>query len=419
MNIQVQNEKDRIMAKEKVKIFMSDMHLGDGRLADDFTPEKEATFVKIINELSQVYGKGSELILLGDVFDVIEQKEENPVKAIKISVTVHDKFVNALRSWLRRGNKLFYITGNHDHDLRRANVVKVLADKLLEKTKKTDNDIAWGHFVVDDWYASKRYKIYAEHGNRLDPTNNYGRLEDCFGDKIVRRVLRPLEAATLQNQYATSKQWKAPDGWPGKDMFSILDNIRPRENIMDFIDHLVEKGYLEGDFTDNFKNKVVDLYKEHPDPDWITSLLAHNEFLRFMITDNTFKKKLRESYKTYRKSAKVFVQRKGLNLRDLSFKPDYVIMGHTHFLDKYQIGKKSLYLNLSSWLDTICVKIKKGKMSFDVDKNSPFLVFSSNKNNKVKYQLYNSSLQNIIKFPVTEKPVEFEDPDDVGHVLFT
>ncbi|MBC8551906.1 MAG: metallophosphoesterase [Candidatus Brocadiales bacterium] len=406
------------MAKEKVKIFMSDMHLGDGGLADDFTPKKEATFVKILNELSQAYGKGSELIMLGDIFDVIEQKEEEPEKAIKISIAVHNKYVSALRSWLRQGNKLFYITGNHDHALRRANVVKVLAYKLMEKTKDTDRDIPWGRFVVDDWYASKRYKIYAEHGNRFDPTNNHGGLEDCFGDKLVRRVLRPLEAATLQNQYAGSEQWKAPEGWPGKDMFSILDNIRPRENIMDFIDYLVDNKFLKGGFTDNFKNKVVDLYKEHPDPDWITSMLAHNEFLRFMITDKTFKKKLRESYKPYRKSASVFVQRKGLHLRDLSFKPDYVIMGHTHFLDKYKIGKNSLYLNLSSWLDTICVKIKKGKMAFNVDKNCPFLVFSCN-NSKVKYQLYNSSLQNMIKFPVTEKPIEGEDPSDVGHVLFT
>ncbi len=74
-------------------------------------------------------------------------------------------------------------------------------------------------------------------------------------------------------------------------------------------------------------------------------------------------------------------------LLDLSFKPDYVIMGHTRFLDKYNIGKKGQYLNLSSWHDTVYIKIKKGKMSFDVDKNCPFMVFS-NKNDKVKYQLY-------------------------------
>ncbi|MBT3877518.1 MAG: hypothetical protein HON76_17520 [Candidatus Scalindua sp.] len=412
------------MAKEKVKIFISDLHVGDGGPADDFTPEKEVTFVKILNELSSSYGKGSELIMLGDIFDLIEQKEElpgkpiAPEKAIKNSIIKHHAFVTALRNWLVKGNKVFYITGNHDHALRRANVVKVFADSLLTKTKKTDKNIPWGSFVVDDWYASNTYKIYAEHGNRFDVTNNHGGLDECFGDKLVRKVLRPLEAAELQDEYKTDKTWMPPAGWPGKNMFSVLDNMRPRENIMDFIDHLVEKKFIKDTFVDNFKNRVVDLYKEHPDPNWITSMIAHKKFLRFLITDKTFKNQLKEGYKPYRKNANMFVTPKGLHLRDLSFKPDYVVMGHTHFLDKYKIGKEGLYLNLSSWLDTICVKIKKDKMAFEVDKNCPFLVFSK-KNNRVKYQLYNSSLQHKIKFPVTEEPVEDDDPYDVTDPLFT
>ncbi len=406
------------MAKEKVKIFMSDMHLGDGGLADDFTPEKEVTFVKIINELSQAYGKGSELIMLGDIFDLIEQKEGDPVKAIAFAVKKHDAFVTALRNWLRKGNKLFYIIGNHDHALRRANVVKIFAESLLGKAKTTDKNIPWGRFIVDDWYASQKYKIYAEHGNRFDITNNHGGLEECFGDKLVRQVLRPLEAAELQDEYTTDETWVPPKGWPGKNMFSILDNMRPRENIMDFINDLVEKGYIKKTFSDDFKNKVVDLYREHPDPGWITSKVAEHRFLRFLITDNTFKNNLKEDYKSYRENANMFTKNKGLHLRDLSFKPDYVVMGHTHFLDKHPIGNNSLYLNLSSWLDTICVKINNGNMTLKVDNNCPFLVFST-KNNKIKYQLYNSSLQKKMNFPKTEKPVEHEDQSDVGHVLFT
>ncbi len=179
------------MAKEKVKIFLSDLHVGDGGPADDFTLAKETAFTKILNELTSTYGRGSELIMLGDIFDLIEQKEEDPVKAIGFAVKEHDGFVTALRNWLRKGNKLFYIIGNHDHALRRANVVKVFADTLLRKTNKSDKDIPWGRFIVDDWYASQKYKIYAEHGNRFDITNNHGGLEECFGDKLVRKVLRP------------------------------------------------------------------------------------------------------------------------------------------------------------------------------------------------------------------------------------
>ena len=95
----------------KVKIFMSDLHIGGGGKEDDFSPVKEAKFCSVINALKEKYSKESELILLGDIFDLIEQVEDVE-DAIKVSVKNHGKAITALQGWLKSGRKIFYITGN-------------------------------------------------------------------------------------------------------------------------------------------------------------------------------------------------------------------------------------------------------------------------------------------------------------------
>jgi len=162
----------------KVKIFMSDLHIGGGGGEDDFSPVKEAKFCSVINALKEKYSKESELILLGDIFDLIEQVEDVE-DAIKVSVKNHEKAITALQCWLKSGRKIFYITGNHDHAIRQPHISTYLAEKLIEK-----NNVPWGNFVVDDWYASKSFRLYAEHGNRFDADNNHAGEEMCFGDKI-------------------------------------------------------------------------------------------------------------------------------------------------------------------------------------------------------------------------------------------
>lgn len=89
-----------------------------------------------------------------------------------------------------------------------------------------------------------------------------------------------------------------------------------------------------------------------------------------------------------------------LKLRDLSYKPKFLVMGHTHFFDECRASKDCTYINLSSWLDTIYID-KKGKLA-DVMKNCPFLVFEKG-GRAIKQTMYDGS-----KNKPLEKPLDWE-----------
>jgi len=243
--------------KPIAKIFMSDLHIGGSGRESDFDAEKEARFATLIEALADKYRQGSELILLGDIFDLIEQKEP-PEEAIKISVQAHPKAVEALQGWLAGRNKIFYITGNHDHAVRQPDIADYLAETLIG-----DSDIPWGYFVIDDWYASKSFRLYAEHGNRFDPDNNHAGEAVCFGDRIVKELLRIL-ASGEDKEYFTGKKWKAPLGLDVENPFELLNNARPRGNIILLIEALTGQGYLTENTKDDLKKRLLHLYEQNP-----------------------------------------------------------------------------------------------------------------------------------------------------------
>ncbi|MCK4793528.1 MAG: metallophosphoesterase [Desulfobacteraceae bacterium] len=180
----------------KAKIFISDLHIGGGSAADDFNLKKEI-FCSLIKKLTDTYAPGSELILLGDIFDLIEQQtnldirtyKENLLEALHRSLQQHREAVEALRIWLHSGNKIFYITGNHDHAMRWPNFSKPLIDELLIAPKGCAADQnARERIVIDDWYASETFGIYAEHGNRFDDENNHGGEPIPLGSDQAKRL---------------------------------------------------------------------------------------------------------------------------------------------------------------------------------------------------------------------------------------
>lgn len=395
----------------KAKIFMSDLHIGDGGGADDFSPEKETKFCSLIDELAEKYAKGTELILLGDIFDLIEQKVGVDL-AIRASVKAHSKTIKALKGWLSKGNKIFYITGNHDHAVRYPRISSFLARTLI-----ADNDIFWGNFVIDDWYASKKMGLYAEHGNRFDVDNNHAGDEKCFGDRVVKEFLRPLESGD-NDRYFTGEEWQAPLGLNISNPFKLLDNARPRGNIILLVEKLIKAGYLSQNTKNDLKKHILDLYKKNPNISKIKEFLINN--LRWLIGDGQIQKALDDHYLPYRKNARAMMDKSRddniLMLRDLSFKPRFIVMGHTHFFDQCRISPKCDYINLASWLDTVYIN-NSGDIA-DVMKNCPFLVFTKDGDGKVEQKMFDSTLdtpldwaelkRERIKFgiPTTDNPAE-------------
>lgn len=372
------------------KIFMSDMHLGADQKADDFSPEKDQILANVLGKLCEKYDTESELVLLGDIFDLIEHRDNDPLEVLKLAVKKHKVAIDALRDWLKTGRKLFYITGNHDHAVRHPRVAEFLADTLI-----VDNTVEWGHFVVDDWYASKSFRIYAEHGNRFDPDNNHAGRDTCFGDKIVKKILLMLEGGH-DNPHRTDKKWRDPFGYNRSNPFEFIDNARPRGNMLLLVDKLIEEGYLKKGTKDALKKQLLDVYKENPNVSTINKFVINN--LSFLIGDGTLKANLDDHYLPYQNSAREMMDEANKNnimiLRDLSFKPNYIVMGHTHFFDTCVLTTDCEYINLASWLDTIYID-HKGKMA-EVMKNTPVLVFEKQQQG-IKHLMYDANDTELLK----------------------
>ncbi len=105
-----------------MKIFLSDLHLGDGKERDDFQYQQQ--FDALLRKLSEEF-ENIELILLGDIFDLIRTQKyyefhELPRPEIKLKVMEditkqHAPFFETLTRFSEKsGHQLRYVIGNHD-----------------------------------------------------------------------------------------------------------------------------------------------------------------------------------------------------------------------------------------------------------------------------------------------------------------
>lgn len=123
-----------------MKVFISDLHLGDGSRTDDFHRDKE-----LLKFLEFVEREAQELVVVGDLFELWQAKLD------KI-LFKHIDVVNKLLT-LRKKLKVTYVIGNHDY-IPFARLVKSNVGIQIE-------------------YRDEENGIVAEHGNRYDVFNRY------------------------------------------------------------------------------------------------------------------------------------------------------------------------------------------------------------------------------------------------------
>jgi len=123
-----------------MKIFISDLHLGDGSRTDDFHRDKE-----FLQFLDFVQGQARELVILGDLFELWQADLDRVLFR-------HSEVINKLLS-LRNKIKLTYIIGNHDY---------------IPFVKFADSVEGIGLE-----YRDSENGIVAEHGHKYDIFNRY------------------------------------------------------------------------------------------------------------------------------------------------------------------------------------------------------------------------------------------------------
>lgn len=123
-----------------MKIFISDLHLGDGSKTDDFHRDDE-----LLHFFEFVRQEAEELIIVGDLFELWKSRLDK-------TLFKHSKTVKGLLT-LREKIKIHYVVGNHDY-------IPFIRFAGL------DNGVCLE-------YRDNRKKIIAEHGNKYDVFNRY------------------------------------------------------------------------------------------------------------------------------------------------------------------------------------------------------------------------------------------------------
>lgn len=154
---------------EKEIIVIGDIEMGAGNLTDDFIADKQ--LAELIVELSK-RPHPVDLVLNGDTFDFLKcpsrltPRTEYPrhiskevsLQKLRLIYRAHKPVFVALKKFVRRRNKhVFFILGNHDHDLVYPSVQRKIQDILGSRTK-----------VIFPGLKYRKHKVYIEHGHQYD-----------------------------------------------------------------------------------------------------------------------------------------------------------------------------------------------------------------------------------------------------------
>lgn len=179
---------------------ISDLHLTDAEPSRPRTKAKhplwkkfktkeffiDSTLVDFLNEIQiKSADKPIELVLNGDIFDFdsvlaypekpifrfhwietrrgLLPKEERSLFKISVVLEEHSVFIDALSKFIKNGNSLVIIPGNHDVELHFGKVQK----KIIDALNLNAMDIKRVRFV--HWFYISHNDTFIEHGNQQDP----------------------------------------------------------------------------------------------------------------------------------------------------------------------------------------------------------------------------------------------------------
>src|SRR6056297_1282565 len=177
------------------RVFISDMHIGDGLICDNFIFDDELE--KLLLDLN-ASGEDTELVIVGDGLELMESKvvkdlglisfeelqERIDPSVINNIVNNHPKVFNALSKFCRR-NRLTYVVGNHDYYFH----TNIQLQKRFKELIGSPLNIEFVPYFYD-----RNWGIFAIHGNNFDPGNRFGKdknghLIPPIGDYMTRIMM--------------------------------------------------------------------------------------------------------------------------------------------------------------------------------------------------------------------------------------
>jgi UDP-2,3-diacylglucosamine pyrophosphatase LpxH len=305
-------------------IILGDIELGGGTLTDDFISDNAlSTFI-----LSLSYKeKAIDLVLNGDTFDFLKcpyiahGKQHFPrhiteeISLTKLSsiYNAHAKVFEALKSFLK--NKLhhvYFIIGNHDHDLFFHGVQQELKMMLGCKTRVT--------FTL----AYEKHGVYAEHGHQYDILNKINP-NDVFLKHEGKKILKfPWVSLVVISRFLDLKE-----------EHPFLERIKPYPRLFEHHKPVVKKLSWRG-ITHFFQSLFYYPVRYYYDPTYNVPWDIVSEIAYRIRTVNW----------DIDKVVHVFKKEKKKLLRENKI----YVFGHVH--EKYvEVRKKRVIIHADTWRD--------------------------------------------------------------------
>lgn len=199
-------------------IILSDLHLCEGMYSEneDFFYDHE--FSELLKKHED---RKSLLILNGDIIDFLQvmskdnfdhltenekrfglgTEEAKSVYKLRVVMHAHNEFFEAIARFLKLGNRVVLMPGNHDSEIHWPKVQQ----ELRREMKRRAGMAAAQNFEIHPWMYHIPHLLYVEHGNQYDPVNafdyhlfpflpdNHKQLDLPLGSFLVRYFFNKLE----------------------------------------------------------------------------------------------------------------------------------------------------------------------------------------------------------------------------------
>lgn len=170
-------------------IVLSDTHISNGAGYSWFLPPYPRYLTAMLNHTANDPSI-TELVLLGDVFDLWLYPLNVVPSTVAQILAANPNITMALQQCVQNIPNVYYITGNHDMEVKAGDLVQLGAGgKIIQ-------------LVTPEWYNEKyQNKRHLEHGNAVDMFNAPDNAGDTIGRYPLGFFITRL-VATAQNQSA-------------------------------------------------------------------------------------------------------------------------------------------------------------------------------------------------------------------------
>ncbi len=213
------------------RLFISDLHIGDGYATDDFSYDSE--LVRLLDTVLAC-GEDVELVILGDGLELIETRivkdiglvpfeelvDQLDERIIQSIVNEHAEVFRAFQRFSRK-NSIIYVVGNHDYYMLPNRKVQNAVCEALGGRSRVQ---------IHPYFYDEQWGVFGIHGNNFDAGNRFvkdknGKLIPPLGDFMSRYMMVHFEEVILHTDVPESILKDYDDVRPNIEMFEWFEYV--------------------------------------------------------------------------------------------------------------------------------------------------------------------------------------------------